>query len=93
MHSFDDSQEHLEQLLAFPQVSIGDHCETMLLAYKHARGHVNANYGAGKLFAHEMSCCAFKPLHGNVCMIANCMTVDTGHEGLHDRACTMPGSS
>ena len=30
MHSFDDSQDHLEQLLAFPQVSIGDHCEAML---------------------------------------------------------------
>lgn len=25
MHSFDDSQEHLEQLLAFPQISIGEH--------------------------------------------------------------------
>lgn len=30
VHSFDDTQEHLEQLLAFPQVSIGDHCGTML---------------------------------------------------------------
>lgn len=51
VHSFDDSQEHLEQLLAFPQVSIGDHCETVLLGYRHARGHVNASCRAGKLFA------------------------------------------
>ena len=60
MHSFDDSQDHLEQLLAFPQVSIGDDCEAMLLvlcmsSFRH-RGYVNADCAAGKLFAYEMPC-------------------------------------
>lgn len=31
MHSFDDSQEHLEKLLAFPQISIGEHLPPMSL--------------------------------------------------------------